>query len=59
MCPLGLLVGRGVVGGCLLGESCVGGGVDGFEGGGAFVGDCFDESFLVEFFEVLLGLFVE
>lgn len=22
-------------------------------------GDCFDESFLVEFFEVLLGLFVE
>ena len=48
MCPLGLL-----------GESEVGVGVDGFECGGAFVGDCFDESFLVEFFEVLLGLLVE
>ena len=56
---VGFVGGEGVVGGGLLGESCVGGGVDGFEGGGAFVGDCFDESFLVEFFEVLLGLFVE
>lgn len=27
---VGFVGGEGVVGGCLLGESCVGGGVDGF-----------------------------